>query len=90
MHLPSHALALTPESTTSFDRARRGQPINVGDSQALSALTLLVAVCEQAILELDRLEQRLEGATDAVERMRDDAVALARTLQLRSTQDSRA
>jgi hypothetical protein len=55
----------------------------MGERNAISALTLLVAVCEQVLLELETLEHPLTGAVEAVTSSRDQAVSLVRALQTR-------
>ena len=53
----------------------------MGEEEAIAALTLLVAVCEQAMLELERLEPPYDGAVDRIARTRDEAVDVVRALQ---------
>jgi hypothetical protein len=55
------------------------------ENEAISALTLLVAVSEQALLELECLEPPVEGgAVEQIVRSRDQAAQLVRDIATRA------
>jgi hypothetical protein len=48
-----------------------------GDADAFRSLTLLLAVCEQALLEMEDADKPFtEGLTDAITRTRDEIYAV--------------
>jgi hypothetical protein len=60
--------------------AERATRTSVGDERAFAILTLLVAVCEQAVLELETLEARPDSLLEQIDKTRSAAVEVGSLL----------